>query len=70
MCLQGTAKIWFQQLDIPTSTNIEKIFSAFLFKFKPLGPDWRREACFLSLRQMPQENYQQFANRVLEQGTN
>ena len=39
MCLQGTAKIWFQQLDIPTSTNIEKIFSAFLFKFKPLGPD-------------------------------
>ena len=69
MCLQGTAKIWFQQLDIPTSTNIEKIFSAFLFKFKPLGPDWRREASFLSLRQMPQENSQQFANRVLEQGT-
>ena len=69
MCLQGTAKIWFQQLDIPTSTNIEKIFSAFLFKFKPLGPDWRREACFLSLRQMPQENSKQFANRVLEQGT-
>ena len=69
MCLQGTAKIWFQQLDTPTSTDIEKIFSAFLFKFKPLGPDWRREACFLSLRQLPQENTQQFANRVLEQGT-
>ena len=46
MCLQGTAKIWFQQLDIPTSTNIEKIFSTFLFKFKPLGPDWHREASF------------------------
>ena len=69
MCLQGTAKIWFQQLDTPTSTNIEKIFSTFLLKFKPLGPDWRREACCLSLRQMPQENSQQFANRVLEKGT-
>ena len=69
MCLQGTAKIWFQQLDSPTSSNIENIFSAFLFKFKPLGPDWSREACFLSLRQMPQENSQQFANRVLEKGT-
>ena len=69
MCLQGRAKIWFQQLDSPASSNIEKIFSAFLLKFKPLGPDWSREACFLSLRQMPQENSQQFANRVLEQGT-
>ena len=69
MCLQGTAKIWFQQLDTPTSTDIGKIYSAFLLKFKPLGPDWRRETCFLSLRQMPQENSQQFANRVLEQGT-
>ena len=69
MCLQGTAKIWFQQLDSPTSSNIEKIFSAFLFKFKPLGPDWSREPCFLSLRHTPQENSQQFANRVLEKGT-
>ena len=69
MCLQGTAKIWFQQLDSPTSSNIEKIFSAFLLKLKPLGLDWCREACFLSLRQMPQENSQQFANSVLEQGT-
>ena len=29
MCLQGTAKIWFQQLDTPTSTDIEKIFLLF-----------------------------------------
>ena len=59
MCLQGTAKIWFQQLDSPISSNIEQIFSVFLLKFKPLGPDWSREACFLSRRQMPQENSQQ-----------
>ena len=69
MCLQDTAKIWLHQLDSPTSSNIEKIFSAFLLKFKPLDPDWSREACFLSLRQMPQENSQQFANRVFEKGT-
>ena len=49
MCLQGTAKIWFQQLDSPTSSNIENIFSAFPLRFKPLGPDWSREASFLSL---------------------
>ena len=67
--LQGTAKIWFQQLDSPTSSNIEKTFSASLLKFKHLGPGWSWEACFLSLRQMPQENSQQFANRVLEKGT-
>ena len=69
MCLQGTAKIWLQKLDSPTNSNIENIFSAFLLEFKPLGPDWSREACFLSLRQMPQENSQQFASRVLEKGT-
>ena len=69
MCLQGTANIWFQQLDSPTSSNIEKIFSAFLLKFKPLGSDWSREACFLSLRQMSQENSQQFVKRVLQKGT-
>ena len=65
MCLQGTAKIWFQQLDTPTSSNIEKIFSVFLLRFKHLGPDWSREAFLLSLRQMPQENSQQFANSIV-----
>ena len=32
MCLQGTAKIWFQQLDTPTSTDIEKIIFCFSFQ--------------------------------------
>ena len=32
MCLQGTAKIWLQQLDSPTSSNIEKNIFCFSFK--------------------------------------
>ena len=60
-CLQGTAKKWFQQLDSHTSSNIEEIFSAFLLRFKPLGPDRSRKTCFLGLKQMPQENSQKRA---------
>ena len=69
MCLQGAAKVWFQNLEHHTRTNIDKIFCAFLLRFKPLGLDWTREASFQPLRQMPQESAQQFANRVLEKGT-
>ena len=69
MCLQGAAKIWLQNLEHHIRTNIDKIFCAFLLRFKPLGLDWTREASFQSLRQMPQESAQQFANRVLEKGT-
>ena len=56
-------------LTLTPAQILKKIFSAFLLRFKPLGQDWSREACFLSLRQMPQENSQQFANRVLKKGT-
>ena len=69
MCLQGAAKVWFQNLEHHTRTNIDKIFCAFLLRFKPLGLDWTKEASFQSLRQMQQESAQQFANRVLEKGT-
>ena len=54
--LHGTAAIWFEQLDSSTSSNNEKIFHALLLRFKPLALDWTREASFLSIRQMPQEN--------------
>ena len=57
MCLKGTAKIWFQQLDYLTSTSIEQIIVAFLTIFKPLGLDWSREASFPFLRQMPTETW-------------
>ena len=52
-----------------TLGQILTIFCALLLRFKPLGLDWTREASFQSLRQMPQERAQQFANRVLEKST-
>ena len=70
MCLHGAAKVWFQNLEHHTRTNINKIFCAFLLRFKSLGLDWTRGASFQSLRQMPQESVQQFANPVLEKETN
>ena len=66
----GTAKIWFQTLDSPTSSNIEKIFSAFLVRFKPLGPDLSKEATFFSLRQMPQETPNNLPTECLKRAQN
>ena len=69
MCLKNAPRMWFQQLDYITCTDIDKLMVAFMIRFKPLGLDWTKEASFQSLKQSPAETDQEFSNRVLERGT-